>query len=417
VRVRSWLKATGALALLAIGALVLTPQGRLLPETLALLFDIWSVGRPGAAGEAYSGRSTFSYPGPGGDGRVADLYCDPALPPEARLLMVHGMVDAGKDDGRLQALGRAFAGHRIAVMVPDFPGMKALRAAPGDVGEVAAALETLRRIDACAPPGAGAPDAAAQGAGAERRPLQTGVVGFSYSAGPVLLSLERAPHGADFAVLFGGYYDLREVLLFLTTGRYRDLGADYGGEALPEGRWVLLAANAAVLAGPPDDSTLRAIGLRRRKDPGADISDLTGTLGPEARAALALVANTEPERFPGLLDATSPAFKEALDALSPSRRLTAPLDADLFILHGRWDAIIPYTQSLRLAREVRTSGATRLVLLGGFRHARPGRAGESGGWRAAVGYPLDSLRLMGVLQEILERRGRISLTGGGTDGR
>ncbi len=406
-----WLKASGVVALLAIGGLVLTPQGRLLPETLVLLFDIWSVGRPGTAAAAARGRIAFEYAGPGGAHRAADLYCDPGRPPEARLLMVHGLVETGKDDGRLQALGRAFAGHRIAVMIPDLPGMKALRAAPGDVAEVTTALRTLDTIDSCSAPEAGAPDAAAP-----RRPLQTGVVGFSYSAGPVLLALGQERRGADFAVLFGGYYDLREVLLFLTTGRFRDLGTDYGGEAPPEGRWILLAANADVLAGAPDDSILRAIGLRRRKDPAADISDLTRTLGPGAKAALALMANEAPDRFPELLEGTAPAFRKALDALSPSMRLTAPLEADLFILHGRWDAIIPWTQSLRLAREVRTSGTIRLALLGGFRHARPGREGESGGWRAALGYPIDSLRLMGVLQGILGRRARNSLTGDGTDG-
>jgi len=380
----------------------LSPQGRAVTEAASLLVDVWSIDKaPPARGPRR--RVTADYPGPGGEPRVADVYCDPATPARARFLVVHGLVESGKDDPRLHALGAALARHRFLVMVPDFPGMRSLRVSPRDIDEVEAALIALARFDRCPPPIARA------------TPLETGVIGFSYSAGPVLLALDRGARAADFAVLFGGYYDMVDLILFLTTGRHRDRGADFGGEALPEGRWILLGANADLFAEPADRAALLAISRRRRADPAAYIGDLEESLGPRARAALDLLTNTNPDRFDPLLAKIDPAIRRTIDDLSPSKSLKRPLQVDLYLMHGRSDAIVPYTETLKLAREVRTSGTVEVALLGGFRHARPAGAAADPWWRPALAYPGDSLRLFRILTEILERRGRKSLTDGGPD--
>src|SRR5213594_1368029 len=241
---------------------------------------------------------------------------------------------------------------------------------------------------------------------AEPPGLPTGAVGFSYSAGPVLLALDReesARHG-DFAVLFGGYDDLVDVVRFLTTGRHRDLGTDYGGEALPEGRWIVLQANADAIAGPSDRAILKEIGRLKRRAADADIEPLAASLGPSGRAVLDLFANTDPARFDALYLKVDPALRATLEALSPARSLRRPLDIDLFLLHGRSDAIVPFTESLKLGRRVRTSGAVHLALLGGFRHARPQDDGEGLAWEAIARYPADSARILAVLEDILKRR-------------
>ncbi len=415
---RRWVPFVLLLALLLVIGHALGPAGRLCAESLEILADLRALGSATGVPQA-PGAITLRYEGPGGEGRVADLYCEAAPAPGARLLLVHGLVDAGKDDARLRVLGQAFARHRFLVMVPDLPGMRALRVGPGDIEEVRAAIQALGRIDACPAGIAGeiAPTPAAEGTAPASRALPTGVVGFSYSSGPVLLALDRPGRLADFAVLFGGYYDLEDVILFLTTGRYRDAGAERDGEALPEGRWILLGANAQALASPADRTALEAISRRRRARPEADISDLTATLGPEARAALDLLSNTDPARFAALAARLDPSLHRVLAALSPSRSLSRPLDVDLYLLHGRSDAIVPFTQSLRLQAGVRTSGTVRLAILGGFRHARPdGPAGPLGP-RAALRYPADSWRLLGILEEILAHRRPGPLTGGGPDRR
>jgi alpha-beta hydrolase superfamily lysophospholipase len=370
----------------------LSPGGRLLVESLDLLADIWSIGQVREAGAA-SRPLPIAYDGPRSEGRVADLYCPPQGPPAARLLLVHGLIDTGKDDARLGALGRAFSRHRFLVMVPDLPGMRALRADPADIEEVRAALRALVRGAVCPAARPGEPD----------RVPAAGVVGFSYSCGPVLLALDGGEPRADFAVLFGGYHDLEEVVRFLTTGRHRDRGVEFEGEAIPEGRWVLLGANAGTIGDPADRASLEAIARRRRRQPEAGIEDLAASLGPAARAALDLLANTDPGRFEDLLRRVDPGLRRALRELSPAHRLSGPLDADLYLLHGRGDAIVPYTQSLALRRAVRSTGEIRLALLGGFRHARP-READDGGLPTALRHPGDSLRLLGILREVLSWR-------------
>ncbi len=376
--------------LLVAVSLVLTTRGRVMCEALALLGDVWAVG---AAPEAGRGPGLWSYPGPGSAPRVADVYCDPGTAPGARLILVHGLIDTGKDDARLRTLGRALARHRFVVVVPDFPGLKALRVGREDVAEVQAAIAAAVRLDAC-PAGPGTTIAP--------RRMPTGVVGFSYSAGPALIALageHAAP--ADFAVLFGGYDDLTEVVLFLTTGVHRDRGVDLEGEVVAEGRWVLLAANADAIADRQDATRLRAIGDLRRRRPDAPIDTLADGIGPAARSVLDLVQNDDPARFPALLEGLDPGVRSLMEDLSPAYSLRGPVRAGVVLIHGRGDAVIPYTQSLKLSRHLECPGGPRVVLLGGFRHARPQGAT---GWWTAVRHPGDSLQLLGILADLLGRR-------------
>jgi pimeloyl-ACP methyl ester carboxylesterase len=402
---RRWSPFLIVAGLLALLAGALSPGGRAGIEALSLLFDVWSITRESET--AGPPQATITYRGPDGQNRQADLYCDPSSPPGARLLLAHGLVEAGKDDARLRALGHAFARHRFLVVVPDYPGMRALRVGRGDIDEVAASIDAARGISSCSAAGtpAGAP------AGSAPRPdpaadLATGVVGFSYSSGPVLLALgrERAARPGDFGVLFGGYGDLIEVVRFLTTGRTRDTGQGGGAEALPEGRWIVLQANADALASPADREALREIGRLRRRSADADIDALARSLSPQGQAVLDLFANTDPARFDALLRHVDPELRATLEALSPARSLRRPLDLDLFLLHGRSDAIVPYTESLGLRRSIRTSGTVRLVLLGGFRHARPQDDRASPVWESALSHPADSARILAILQDVLRRR-------------
>jgi len=386
-----WTRVVLLFVLLSVVALAISPGGRLAVEALSLLADVWMVARSDGIDTADL-RRELAYAGPEGEARIADVYCDPSLAPGGRLLLVHGLVDTGKDDVRLRNLGAALARHRYQVMVPDFPGMRALRAGREDIVEVAAALRALGQARHCA---------------TERddRNLPVGVIGFSYSAGPVLLALDREPGLAAFAVLFGGYYDLAEVILFLTTGTHRYDGVEQVGEYLQFGRYGMLEANAPAISDPADRATLVELARRRRRDPDAPIDDLVRRLGPVGSAAYDLMINTNPERFPLLLSRTEPRLQRMIADLSPSERLSEPLDIDLYLLHGRGDIIVPYTQSLKLARQVGVTGDLRLALLGGFRHARPEDAGtRRPWWSTALRNPGDSLRLVGILKRVLRNR-------------
>ncbi|HKB06794.1 MAG TPA: hypothetical protein VKF61_00795 [Candidatus Polarisedimenticolia bacterium] len=401
---RRWSAFIVVAVVLLLLAVALSPGGRAGIEAISLLLDVWSITRESeTSGPA---QATITYRGPDGRDRQADLYCDPSSSPGARLLLAHGLAEAGKDDARLHALGHAFARHRFLVVVPDYPGMRALRVGRGDIDEVAASIEAARGVSDCPASGtqAGAPGASSGPDPAAELP--TGVVGFSYSSGPVLLALgrEKTARPRDFGVLFGGYGDLIEVVRFLTTGRTRDTGQGAGAEALPEGRWIVLQANADAVASPADREALREIGRLKRQSADADIQALVLSLSPQGQAMLDLFANTDPARFDALLRDVDPELRATLEALSPVRSLHRPLDLDLFLLHGRSDAVIPYTESLELRRSIRTSGTIRLVLLGGFRHARPQDESIGPVWESALSHPADSARILAILQDVLRRR-------------
>jgi hypothetical protein len=399
---KRWLAVFLSIVLALLILLAVSPGGRRFGESLILLADVWMIGRGDPGTDEGVHPRSIRYAGPGGSQRVADLYCDGSRRPGGRLLLAHGLVDTGKDDARLRALGRAFARHRFLVLVPGFPGMRALRAGTEDIDEVRAAIDALNDLESC-----GDEPRPQDPAGAEARRLPTGVVGISYSSGPALLALDRTPPGAEFAVLFGGYYDLADVILFLTTGRHRDEGIEEDGEILPQGRWVLLSANAATVADADDERILREIARRRIADPKADIGELSGSLRPPARGVLDLLTNTDPDRFDALFDRTAPALRRVVRRLSPSKALSRPVDPDLYLLHGRSDTVIPYSQSLKLRRELPAAGRVRLVLLGGFRHARAEGAEKRSWYASALRHPLDSVRLIGIISDVLAHRAEI----------
>ncbi len=390
---RRWARWIPIAILVAGVGLAVSPTGRRWGEAVVLLADVFRVGREPPAEDGAGAAVILPYSGPAGAARVADLYCDEGAPAGARLLLAHGLVETGRRDLRLVSLGRALARRRFLVMVPDFPGMRALRASTADVAEMRAALDALGGIAGCS-----------RGRPLTGPSMPTGAVGISYAAGPLLLALDRRPPGADFAVLFGGYYDLAEVILFLTTGRHRDAGLEEDSEILPRGRWILLQSNARSIADGEDARRLTDIARRRLDDPGAEIGDLAASLGLEARAVLDLLTNEDPDRFDALFRSAGESLRAEIEGLSPSKSLRRPLEVDLYLLHGRSDVVIPYTQSLKMRRLLRTNGAVRLVMVGGFRHARAAESvGE--GWIASVlRHPADSAGLLSVLSEILARR-------------
>lgn len=99
----------------------------------------------------------------------ADLYLSPQAP-RAGIVLVPGVVEAGKDDLRLVALATTLARLRFAVLVPDIEGLRWFQVRGQDVQAVADAFRYLSSRSTLAPQG------------------RAGIAGFSYGAGPVVLA-------------------------------------------------------------------------------------------------------------------------------------------------------------------------------------------------------------------------------------
>jgi hypothetical protein len=301
---------------------------------------------------------------------LADLYRPRA--PVAGLLLVHGLSRAGRRHSEVVRLARLLARHGRLVLVPHFDGLAAFRLTGHEVTDVRAALQAL----------------------AARSP-SIGIAGFSFGAGPALLAAGDVPDLA-VAASFGGYADLKNVIVFLTTGVH-EFGGDRHVQPPEEyNRWKLLALLVGFVQAERDRRLLGEVAERRLDDPGADTRALEADLGPEGQAIRALVLNRRHDAVATLLAALPPDARAAIDQLSP---LTAVgrLRGRLIIAHGVDDASIPFTESLRLAEA--SHGRARAVLLETFHHTGPQPL-----WPSIARRARDAVRLVRLADGVLAAR-------------
>lgn len=281
---------------------------------------------------------------------VADVYRPAGEGPHPGIVLNHGVADLGKDDPRLVNFADAVARAGYVALVPEFENLKGFRVRPSDVQEVVAAYEYL----------AGRPDV---------NPERVGLFGFSYAGGLAVLAASdaRIADRVRFCFLLGSYYDLENVVTYMTSGMYRADGDWTYLEPRNSGRWAFLINSADLIEDADDREALVEIAGARWDDPDADVRSLVESLGAEGRRAYDLMVNDDPDRTRGLIDGLSPRVREYFDALSLEGRIDA-LQAHLIIGHGRDDNLIPYTESLLLAENVPPAASAHLAILESFQH-------------------------------------------------
>lgn len=299
------------------------------------------------------------------DGRrlTGDLYL-PGDKAGAGLVLVPGAAREGKDDPRLVALAQSLARARFLVLVPDMPNLRAQEIASTDRQPIVDAARFL--LD-------------------ERKVPRVGAAAISYAGIPALLAALDEPR-LDFVATIGAPYDLTAVITFFTTGQFRASPGQPWQRATPNayGKWVFVKSNARRLDDSGDRALLAAIAERKMADDAAPVAELTGKLGPQGRAVMALLGNDDPDKVPALIKALPPAIRAEIAALDPATRDLSHLHARLFLIHGRDDRIIPWTESAALAR---MAPRAELTLLDNLSHAdlRPGQMADAIAlWRAVT---------------------------------
>lgn len=304
-----------------------------------------------------------------GDRRAlpADLYRP--VRERGALLLVHGLSPAGRRHPELVRVARALARHGQLVLVPHFDGLAAFRLSGREVEDVRAALGHLRALS--------------------RQP--PGIAAFSFGAGPALLAAAGSPD-LRLAASLGGYADLRNVLVFITTGAHRFGGRRETVRHEEYNRWKLLALLADFSPDGEDRARLEAIARRRLANPGDDTGEDEVRLGAEGQAVLALVHNRREDAVPGLLAALPASIGQALDALSPLPVMPR-LAGRLLIAHGAGDESIPYTESLRLASAA--GPREEAIILESFHHVGPRP------WWPSLAHLRDGGRLVRIAEGLL----------------
>ncbi len=347
-----WLGAFGALAL---GLILVAPLIWDAALSGLLMVEVMRPLRPGPIRWVTRTPQELPVTFPGGQRTMqANLYVPAGRGRRAAVLLVHGVVETGKDDPRIVWLAGLLARSGFVVLVPDFSGFKSLRLRVTDIGEMIDAVIYLRSLH-------------------ERvLPDRIGMIGFSYGAGPMLIAAgdPRIERNLRFVVSFGGYYDLAQVIRFVTTGHYQ-----YGetkGRAEPSDytRWIFLRYNLDLLRDPVDQAILSRLAQSSGWERSGESAALRSDLTPEGRSVYNLLVNRDPERVAHLIGRLAPSIREMIERLSPSRQVRH-LRPYAIIVHSEPDPFIPHTESLALADALGREGRVRLEVLRVFRHVRP----------------------------------------------
>lgn len=279
----------------------------------------------------------------------ADLYL-PAGRPRAGVVLVPGLSPAGKHDPRLVALARTLARVDFLVLIPDVAGFRSYRMGAEDVEILVTAVQAL------------------DGVASMRAHLPLGIAAFSFAAGPALIAAldARVAQRVDFVVAVGGYQDLRRLIAYYTSGAYR--GDGDVPTPFDTGKWIFALGISEKLPRESDRRAIQAM-ARRAIDAGPGAVDRSGAeaLSPGGAALLELLTNTTRDRVPLLLARLPASLRAEITALNPAEQPLGGLHAHLLLLHGRSDNIIPYTESIALARSV-PAGSADLFIIDGLAH-------------------------------------------------
>jgi pimeloyl-ACP methyl ester carboxylesterase len=293
-------------------------------------------------------------------------------------VVLHGLTRPGRRHPALIRFARAVAHAGNVVMVPEIPEWRELRVAP------AISVETIRA----------AVRALQQRADVDH--THVGLFGFSFGATQALIAAADGPtagllHGI---ASWGGYGDIRRVFRFGLTGLYELDGTMYQTRPDPYGAWVIAAnylTHASGYGGA--DGVARALyqlaleSGERRVDASDPMYDpvklrLREQLPAEQRELFDLIAplTTGPlpdvERTLALADTVADTALRLDPLLDPQPFLPA-VRVPVRVAHGRDDRLIPFSESVLLARALPRRHLAGVTITSLFQH--------SGGTQSGLG--------------------------------
>ena len=295
-------------------------------------------------------RSCVTVPAPSGDSGAARasfpawLY----LPPRGRTvrgsyLIAPGLHYAGPADPRMDRLCQILAASGFVVLAPFLPDYTSLRVAATSFEDFRAAFDYIAQL----PSLQGGPSPAI----------------FSISFGSLLalrLASESAyKHRISHMILFGGYADWHEAIMFCLTGEIQ--GAPHGTRD-PLNQPVVFMNLVDTLPGAPADPTALLAAWRRQVEAtwGRPELKLGERRLDKARAEAQSLPSSMRELFligcgaaPGAVELCTAALDRAQGRgfMDPRPHMPA-ITCSVTLVHGLDDDVIPYVQSEQLAKDL-----------------------------------------------------------------
>ncbi len=283
---------------------------------------------------------------PAPDGPVLfDLYSPPPGELRAGLVLIHGFAHRGNQDPRIREHARRLARAGFVVMAPDLHDMKTYKLGFADARSLEACIAHLRRLPQV--------DSA-----------RVGLLAPSFAAGPALIALSRSPRPLRFALIVGGYCDLRETLRYTLTGAYGESGEQrrQGPVGNRRSRWKFLAGNLDLLPPSPSRSELRLFLEQQILSPQRPVGAHLHRFAAAEQALVRFMGNEDPAHFDSLYAAVPAPVRAWVDTLSLDHYLAANR-TPLLLVHSTTDGKVPYTESLRLSRSLPRTTSSRLYII------------------------------------------------------
>jgi dienelactone hydrolase len=312
-------------------------------------------------------------------------------------VVLHGLTYTGRQHPSLVRFASAVAAAGNVVFVPDIPEWRALRVAPAvTVETIRSAVRALQSRD----------DVAHEHAG---------LFGFSFGATQALVaSCEPEVRKLLSGVAsWGGYCDLRRLFDFAMTGEHELDGVEHRVAVDPYGIWVMTGNYLTAMAGfehaAGAAAALHALALEAGRsglyawDPAFDATkvQLRERLSAPDREVFDLIAppTTRPAGHSAQMRGLARGLAEAVLRVDPLMDPTPYLpqvSLPTLLAHGRDDRLIPFTETLRLARALPAPVLRGCTITSLFAHSGGTRSGLG-----PVGVAREGVRFIDLLRRTL----------------
>lgn len=273
----------------------------------------------------------------------ARIYTPRGVSDPPGLVLAHGVHHLGIDEPRLERFARAIASAGVVVYTPEISELADYRVDAGSTVTIGRAAQTLA---------------------ARLHRSSVGVMGLSFAGGLSMLTASDARYASaiSFVVSVGGHDDLARVSRFFATDEIPEQdGTELKMHAHDYGALVLVYSEPDQMFSAADVPVAKeAIKLWLWEDQdGARKAAMK--LSPDGKKTMDLLFDHREDVVrPDLLrlvDHTEPEMKR----VSPHGQL-AGLRANVYLLHGAGDSVIPPSETRWLARDA-PEGTVKAVLV------------------------------------------------------
>lgn len=247
-------------------------------------------------------------------GLKIDVYTPKSNPTFQKqvIILLHGANQLGKDDPRLTNFAQSLARTGNQVIAPTIPDLTREKFTPVATEQIKTVLAWTKN---------------------EFPDSDLALMSFSVASAPMLNALDESIE-TETIVIMGGYFEMKQLLKFLTTGEYHYQNEIYHEEPDAFGRDLIKEQLAKQINDP---------------------------------AFVRLLDNEDPRQFDALYERLSTQTKDFIDSLSTTDEQLGKINAQEFILtHSNPDPVVPYTHSMQI-KDVLGYKA-ELIILNSFAH-------------------------------------------------